>query len=233
VIRLILFVVRHFVSKNEKVCVMSREIMYIYDWLFCIEFTHNTGYFCWSKKRTHTLFLHMLPCLILSRPPQPLKLPTTDLAPEVILSRGHDKCADYWSLGCLIYEMIGGQTPFYDDNIDQITLFKRIVHGRYRFPKFGYSESSQSLITGMLANKVTERLGCLAYAERDIKDHPFMKDINFGKLAKRMIKAPWVPQLTNPLDASCFESWDHLEDKETKGGYAPLSKKEQEIFKEF
>jgi len=181
----------------------------------------------------HFSYTCLLPCLILFLPPQPLKIPTTDLAPEVILSRGHDKCADYWSLGCLIYEMIGGQTPFYDDNIDQITLFKRIVHGRYRFPKFGYSESSQSLITGMLANKVTERLGCLAYAERDIKDHPFMKDINFGKLAKRMIKAPWVPQLTNPLDASCFESWDHLEDKETKGGYAPLSKKEQEIFKEF
>ena len=214
---------------------MSREIMYIYDWLFCIEFTHNTGYIfvlLVSKNELIHFFYTCCHALFLSLPPQPLKL-STDLAPEVILSRGHDKCADYWSLGCLIYEMIGGQTPFYDDNIDQITLFKRIVHGRYRFPKFGYSESSQSLITGMLANKVTERLGCLAYAERDIKDHPFMKDINFGKLAKRMIKAPWVPQLTNPLDASCFESWDHLEDKETKGGYAPLSKKEQEIFKEF
>lgn len=154
------------------------------------------------------------------------------LAPEVILSRGHDKGADYWSLGCLMYEMITGQTPFYDHNIDQITLFKRIVHGRYRFPK-SFSDEAQDLISGMLANKSTQRLGCLASAERDIKEHPFMKDINFGKLGKRLLKAPWVPRLRDPLDASCFESWDHLDDKETTGNYKALSSKEQDIFKDF
>lgn len=155
------------------------------------------------------------------------------LAPEVILSRGHDKGADYWSLGCLMYEMILGQTPFYDHNIDQITLFKRIVHGRYRFPSHAFSEEAQDLIAGMLANKLTQRLGCLAQAERDIKDHPFMEEINFGKLGKRMSKAPWVPVLRDPLDASCFESWDHLDDKETTGDYKPISKKEQNIFVDF
>ena len=155
------------------------------------------------------------------------------LAPEVILSRGHDKGADYWSLGCLMYEMILGQTPFYDHNIDQITLFKRIVHGRYRFPSHSFSQEAQDLISGMLANKLTQRLGCLAHAERDIKEHPFMEDINWGKLGKRMMKAPWVPQLRDPLDASCFESWDHLDDKETTGDYKKLSKKEQDIFVEF
>jgi len=155
------------------------------------------------------------------------------LAPEVILSRGHDKGADYWSLGCLMYEMILGQTPFYDHNIDQITLFKRIVHGRYRFPSHSFSREAQDLISGMLANKLTQRLGCLAQAERDIKDHPFMEDINWGKLGKRMMKAPWVPQLRDPLDASCFESWDHLDDKETTGDYKQLSKKEQDIFVDF
>jgi len=83
----------------------------------------------------------------------------------------------------------------------------------------------------MLADKLTQRLGCLAQAERDIKDHPFMEDINWGKLGKRMAKAPWVPQLRDPLDASCFESWDHL--KEMTGDYKQLSKKEQAIFTEF
>ena len=133
------------------------------------------------------------------------------LAPEVILSRGHDKGADYWSLGCLMYEMISGQTPFYDEGIDQITLFKRIVHGRYRFPSGYFSDAAQDLIKGLLANKSTQRLGCLAQAERDIKDHPFLEEINWGKLGKRMMKAPWVPRLRDPLDASCFESWDHLD----------------------
>ena len=60
-----------------------------------------------------------------------------------------------------------------------------------------------------------------------------MDTVNFGKLTRRMLGAPWVPKLRDPLDASCFESWDHLGDKETAGNYKPLSKKEQDIFHEF
>lgn len=38
------------------------------------------------------------------------------LAPEVILSEGHDWGVDYWGLGVLIYEMTEGSAPFYAEN---------------------------------------------------------------------------------------------------------------------
>ena len=38
------------------------------------------------------------------------------LAPEVILSEGHDWAVDYWGLGVLIFEMTEGVAPFYAEN---------------------------------------------------------------------------------------------------------------------
>lgn len=40
------------------------------------------------------------------------------LPPEVILERGCNRPADWWSLGILVYEMIFGIPPFYSTNID-------------------------------------------------------------------------------------------------------------------
>jgi serine/threonine protein kinase len=36
------------------------------------------------------------------------------LAPEVILQQGHDRAADWWTLGILIFELVAGMPPFYD-----------------------------------------------------------------------------------------------------------------------
>ena len=38
------------------------------------------------------------------------------IAPEVILRIGHDYKADIWGIGVLLCEMLGGFSPFYNDD---------------------------------------------------------------------------------------------------------------------
>ena len=39
------------------------------------------------------------------------------MAPEVIINEGYDRCADWWSLGILLYELIFNSLPFYHENV--------------------------------------------------------------------------------------------------------------------
>jgi len=157
------------------------------------------------------------------------------LAPEIILSRGHDRGVDYWALGCLVYEMLFGTTPFYARGIDQKGLFKRIVRGKWNIPKEHnrVNRSAIEFIWGMLQRRPAERLGCLAGGYRDIKNHVWLQEVNFGKLIKKKIQAPWVPDIMDPLDTSNFESLDDAEDEDFLKGKAPLTAKEQLVFQDF
>ena len=38
------------------------------------------------------------------------------LAPEVLLKKGYGKAVDWWTLGCIIYEMVTGYPPFNGSN---------------------------------------------------------------------------------------------------------------------
>ena len=155
------------------------------------------------------------------------------LAPEIVLSRGHDRAVDYWSLGCLLYEMLFSTTPFYNDRVvDQKGLFKNIVRGRWSVPNDKLTDAATDLLKGMLTNRPAERLGCLAGGYRDVKHHPFFREVNFTKLVKKQIKAPWKPQIADPLDISHFESFvdrDGRGKKDTK----PLTEDEQLVFQDF
>mmetsp|Transcript_13552 Transcript_13552/g.32822 ORF Transcript_13552/g.32822 Transcript_13552/m.32822 type:complete len:974 (+) Transcript_13552:235-3156(+) len=157
------------------------------------------------------------------------------LAPEIILSRGHDRGVDYWALGCLVYEMLFGTTPFYARGIDQKGLFKRIVRGKWNIPKEHnrVNRSAIEFIWGVLQRRPAERLGCLAGGYRDIKNHVWLQEVNFGKLIKKKIQAPWVPDIADPLDTSNFESLDDAEDEDFLKDKAPLTAKEQLVFQDF
>eukprot|EP00587_Corethron_hystrix_P003341 CAMPEP_0113319764 /NCGR_PEP_ID=MMETSP0010_2-20120614/13835_1 /TAXON_ID=216773 ORGANISM="Corethron hystrix, Strain 308" /NCGR_SAMPLE_ID=MMETSP0010_2 /ASSEMBLY_ACC=CAM_ASM_000155 /LENGTH=666 /DNA_ID=CAMNT_0000177397 /DNA_START=347 /DNA_END=2347 /DNA_ORIENTATION=- /assembly_acc=CAM_ASM_000155 len=152
------------------------------------------------------------------------------LAPEIILSKGHDKGVDYWAFGVLIFELLVGRTPFLRAN--QMAMFQSIVKVKYTFPPSVLNDVTKDIVELLIKKRVSNRLGCLANADSDVREHAFFQGIENEELLSKKIKAPWVPSLHDPLDVSNFESYKHIEQaKEAKR--AILSSKQQELFADF
>ena len=67
------------------------------------------------------------------------------LAPEIITGEGHNKAADWWSFGILLYEMLCGVPPFYSENLER--MYEMIKFGTLKFPKkTTLSENAKDLI---------------------------------------------------------------------------------------
>jgi protein kinase X len=78
------------------------------------------------------------------------------LAPEIIQSKGHNKAVDWWALGVLIYEMLAGYPPFYDDN--PFGIYEKILSGKIEWPKH-LDPVAKDLIKKLLVQDRTKRLG--------------------------------------------------------------------------
>lgn len=153
------------------------------------------------------------------------------LAPELLMSKGHDHSVDYWAFGVVVYELLVGRSPFYIPGATQIEMFKRIVLVKYDIPSY-VKESARTLITALLIRKPSSRLGNLANGHLDIKTHQWFKEsvVSFKEIFRKEVVAPWIPVTKDPFDASQGDSRAHLKN-EPYGN--KLTKEEQEMFKDF
>lgn len=153
------------------------------------------------------------------------------LAPEIILSKGHDKGVDYWAYGVLLYEMLVGYSPFFGQGGDQVAMFKRIVQQKFSFPDKVCQENAKDLIKHLLVRSVTSRYGCLVNADDDIRNHEWFGSLSFDKLIKKKVNAPWIPSIKDALDSSNFESYAYMEKEKQK--LKTLTNAQQALFREF
>jgi protein kinase X len=71
-------------------------------------------------------------------------------------TRGHGIPVDWWALGVLIYEMLAGLPPFFDET--PYGIYQKILKGRLRFPR-GFDVKASDLVAKLLTMDPTRRLG--------------------------------------------------------------------------
>jgi len=71
------------------------------------------------------------------------------LAPEILSGRGYGKAVDMWGLGCLIYELLEGITPFVEIGLSKKEMFARIQLGAFTPPSSVSYECRDLLIVSL------------------------------------------------------------------------------------
>jgi len=131
------------------------------------------------------------------------------LAPEIIQSKGHGKAVDWWALGVLLFEMLAGYPPFFDDN--PFGVYEKILANRVHFPSH-FDKDAKDLVKKLLASDRTRRLGNLKGGADDVKKHKYFKNIEWDDLLHKRIKPPITVNVTSEGDASNFEAYEEVDE---------------------
>uniref|UniRef100_A0AAY4ACC1 Protein kinase C n=1 Tax=Denticeps clupeoides TaxID=299321 RepID=A0AAY4ACC1_9TELE len=113
------------------------------------------------------------------------------IAPEIVAYQPYGKAVDWWSYGVLLYEMLAGQPPF--DGIDEEDLFQAIMEQSVNYPK-NLTREAVSICKGLLTKHPGKRLGGGEDAEREIREHPFFRWIDWDRLERLEVQPPFKPR---------------------------------------
>lgn len=136
------------------------------------------------------------------------------LAPEIIESKGHGKPVDWWALGILIYEMLAGYPPFFDDN--PFGIYEKILQGRVAYGAL-FDATARNLISRLLSRDRTKRLGNLKNGSEDIKKHKFFRGINWDAILAKEVPSPLHITIKDAGDTSNFEKYEEEISEELEG----------------
>lgn len=124
------------------------------------------------------------------------------LAPEVIMRVGHGKAVDWWTVGCLIFELLTGLPPYYTS--DREELFDRIKLSSVKYPS-NFSPSVKELLNGLFQKDPEMRLGGGPDGAKSIRNQPWFSGVDWDAYLRKEIKAPFVPVIRDDLDVSNFD----------------------------
>ncbi|XP_067851160.1 rhodopsin kinase grk7a isoform X2 [Heptranchias perlo] len=151
------------------------------------------------------------------------------MAPEILKEEKYKYSVDWFALGCSIYEMIAGRTPFkdYKEKVSKEEIKRRTLEDEVKYEHLNFTEESKDICGLFLAKNLEERLGCRGSGSLLIK-HNFFKSINFQRLEAGLIDPPFVP---DPRMVYCKDVGDIADFSEVQG--VDITDKDKQFYKKF
>lgn len=129
------------------------------------------------------------------------------MAPEVIKGEEYDFSVDWWSLGCVAFDMLTGAPPFSGHTNEKI--MDKVVHSKkhLKFP-FYLSLDAKDLLRKLLQANPAKRIDIDGDFEK-LKLHRFFRYINWDELTDATKRAevlpPILPVITDSILAENFD----------------------------
>ena len=146
------------------------------------------------------------------------------LAPEMIKNEGHGVAVDWWALGVLIFEMLVGYPPFFDE--DPIGTYRKILDDAPAFPP-RVGKHARDVSRRLMHKDVTRRIGNLRGGSRDVVAHAWFAGVDWAATLRRETVPPVVPNVSAADDTSNFDDYS---DAPPMTHHFELDLDEQELF---
>ncbi|OMJ66235.1 hypothetical protein SteCoe_36995 [Stentor coeruleus] len=137
------------------------------------------------------------------------------MAPEVMCRQNHGVAVDYFAIGVIIYEIMFNVRPYLGrsrkDIRDQI-LAKQVQIKKEEIPS-GWSNEAADFVNHLLQRKPVSRLGL--NGPEEIKQHPWLQDIDWKALYKKSQPAPFIPNEDDNFDDRVYSNNDPWKDADS------------------
>ena len=132
-------------------------------------------------------------------------------APEIVKDERYSKSVDMWALGCVLYTLLCGFPPFYDESIEVLT--EKVAKGQFTFLSPWWddiSKSAQDLISHLLCVDPEKR-----YTIKEFLAHPWVNES--GPTPRDERKTPGSDGALRAFDASKIVDGDRRYDFRSPG----------------
>lgn len=126
-------------------------------------------------------------------------------APELIASSGHTVAVDWWTLGILTFELMGGHPPF--ESAYPMQIYQKVQKGinKVAFPP-KCKGVVEDFIKGLCKKEPSERLPMKKGGASNMRKHNWFKSFDWERYDKGDFPAPYKPQVKSKKDVANFSA---------------------------